>query len=199
MSCFSFPFIKLYNIIMNKNTKPLKYIFENHFHQTWNNIKHKFPKNLHSSIWNNISKFLDCGDISQGYTAFKCNKCSHIPPEDFKMIRRLGLYSRRCKNKKSKKIKLFKDKISWTERILKTFKTNPLTCPKCNSDLILLEIYSILNMVWYFLKLVLLNTLTQITIHSHQTCGILWYSQLWVFILLYYFYSSGSNFSIFFV
>gem|GEM_PF-2204342 len=78
MSCFSFPFITLYNIIMNKNTKPLKYIFENHFHQTWNNIKHKFPKNLHSSIWNNVSKFLDCGDISRGYTAFKCNQCSHM-------------------------------------------------------------------------------------------------------------------------
>ena len=63
---------------MNKNTKPLKYIFENHFQQTWKEIKHKFPKNLHSSIWNNVSKFLDCGDISRGYTAFKCNQCSHI-------------------------------------------------------------------------------------------------------------------------
>lgn len=364
---------------MNKNTKPLKYIFENHFHQIWDNIKHKFPKNLHSSIWNNVSKFLDCGDISRGYTAFKCTACSHmhivgfscksrfcsscgkiyaeswalklkdelldvehihatfslpdgfcrnfffynrhkladlanaahqslkysfkklgihsfgviinihtfsrnldwnphvhciftfggydknqkwkniktmpyqvlrkswqkctldiiaqyaklnnnrnlknkislcyhkyktgfyvnsdkkinnifeiakyigrylarpaiaeyritnitdstvtfwyqkpdsskkiyltlpidqfigrllshIPPEDFKMIRRFGLYSRRHKKKKPKKIKLFKDKISWAERIFKTFKTNPLICPKCNSSLVLLEIFHI--------------------------------------------------------
>lgn len=364
---------------MNKNTKPLKYIFENHFYQTWKEIKHKFPKILHSSIWNNVSKFLDCGDISRGYTAFKCNQCSHmhivgfscksrfcsscgkiyaenwalnlkgqlfdvqhihavfslptgfcrdfffshrfklqdlakaayqslkyvfkksgihsfgaiinihtfsrnldwnphihciftyggykknnqwkelksipypalkkswqkcsldiianfakitnninlknkislcyrkyndgfyvksdkkinnifeiakyigrylarpaiaeyritditdsyitfwyqkpdspkkifltlpmtqfigrllahIPPKNFKMIRRFGLYSRRYKNKKPKKIKLFKDKISWAERIFKTFKTNPLICPKCNSNLVLLEIFHI--------------------------------------------------------
>ncbi|MGL5901673.1 MAG: hypothetical protein ACRCZO_03240, partial [Cetobacterium sp.] len=46
------------------------------------------------------------------------------PPEDFKMIRRFGLYSRRHKKKKPKKFKLFKDKISWAERIFKTFKTN---------------------------------------------------------------------------
>lgn len=49
---------------MNKNIKPLKYIFENHFQQTWKEIKHKFPKNIHFSIWNNVYKFLDCGDIS---------------------------------------------------------------------------------------------------------------------------------------
>ncbi|WP_366515966.1 transposase [uncultured Cetobacterium sp.] len=45
---------------------------------------------------------------------------SHIPPEDFKMIRRFGLYSRRYKKKKPKKIKLSKNKISWAERIFKT-------------------------------------------------------------------------------
>lgn len=68
---------------------------------------------------------------------------AHIPPENFKMIRRYGLYSRRHKNKKPKKIKLFKDKISWAERIFKTFKINPLICPNCNSPLILLEIFHI--------------------------------------------------------
>ncbi|MGL5988204.1 transposase [Cetobacterium sp.] len=67
----------------------------------------------------------------------------HIPPKDFKMIRRFGLYSRRHKKKKPKKIKLFKDKISWAEHIFKTFKMNPLICPKCNSDLVLLEIFHI--------------------------------------------------------
>ncbi|MGL5413973.1 transposase zinc-binding domain-containing protein [Cetobacterium sp.] len=41
-------------------------------------MKHKFPKNLYSSIWNNVLKFLDCGDISRGYTSFKCNQYSHI-------------------------------------------------------------------------------------------------------------------------
>lgn len=63
---------------MNKINKPLKYIFNNYFHQTWKSIKHIFPSSLHSSIWDNVNHFLDCGDISKGYSAFKCSKCSHI-------------------------------------------------------------------------------------------------------------------------
>ena len=59
------------------------------------------------------------------------------------MIRRFGLYSRRNKNKKPKKIKLFKAKISWAEYIFKPFKRNPLICPKCSSNLVLLEIFHI--------------------------------------------------------
>ncbi|WP_432205594.1 transposase (plasmid) [Cetobacterium somerae] len=76
-------------------------------------------------------------------TQFIGRLLAHIPPKNFKMIRRFGLYSRRYKNKKPKKIKLFKGKISWAERIFKTFKTNPLICPKCNSNLVLLEIFHI--------------------------------------------------------
>lgn len=68
---------------------------------------------------------------------------AHIPPKNFKMIRRFGLYSRIYKNKKPKKIKLFKGKISWGERIFKTFKTNPLIYLKCSSSLVLLEIFHI--------------------------------------------------------
>lgn len=63
---------------MNRNTKPLKYIFENHFHDIWKKIKHKFPKNTHDSIWNNVTRSMNCGDISYGYTAFKCTNCSHM-------------------------------------------------------------------------------------------------------------------------
>ena len=77
MGCFSFPFQMLYNILMNKNTKPLKYIFKNHFHSFWKSNKYKFPKITHDSIWNNVNRFLDCGDIAHGYTAFKCEKCTH--------------------------------------------------------------------------------------------------------------------------
>lgn len=66
---------------------------------------------------------------------------SHIPPKNFKMVRRFGLYSRRTKNKESKKIRLFKTKSSWAERIFKTFGINPLICRKCGSQLHLLEIF----------------------------------------------------------
>ena len=62
-------------------------------------------------------------------TQFIGRLLAHIPPKNFKMIRRFGLYSRRY--------------ISWDERIFKTFKTNPLICPKCNSNLVLLEIFHI--------------------------------------------------------
>lgn len=68
---------------------------------------------------------------------------SHIPPRNFKMVRRFGLYSRRSKNKIPRKIKLFKTKSSWAERILKAFGTNPLICRKCSSPLHLLEIFHI--------------------------------------------------------
>lgn len=68
---------------------------------------------------------------------------SHIPPKNFKMVRRFGLYSRRTKNKIPKKIKLFKTKPSWAERFFKAFGINPLICRKCSSQLHLLEIFHV--------------------------------------------------------
>ena len=68
---------------------------------------------------------------------------SHIPPKNFKMVRRFGLYSRRSKNKTPKKIKLFKTKSSWAERFFMAFGINPLICRKCGSQLHLLEIFHI--------------------------------------------------------
>ena len=68
---------------------------------------------------------------------------SHIPPKNFKMVRRFGLYSRRTKNKIPRKIKLFKTKSSWAERFFKTFGANPLICRKCSSHLHLLEIFHV--------------------------------------------------------
>lgn len=68
---------------------------------------------------------------------------SHIPPKNFKMVRRFGLYSRRSKNKMPRKIKLFKTKSSWTERFFKVFGINPLICRKCSSPLHLLEIFHV--------------------------------------------------------
>lgn len=68
---------------------------------------------------------------------------SHIPPKNFKMVRRFGLYSRRSKNKIPKKVKLFKTNSSWAERFFKAFGINPLICRKCGSQLHLLEIFHI--------------------------------------------------------
>lgn len=68
---------------------------------------------------------------------------SHIPPKNFKMVRRFGLYSRRSKNKIPRKKKLFKTKPSWGERFFKAFGINPLICRKCSSKLHLLEIYHV--------------------------------------------------------
>ena len=68
---------------------------------------------------------------------------SHIPPKNFKMVRRFGLYSRRSKNKISRKTKLFKTKPSWAERFFKAFGINPLICRKCSSHLHLLEIFHV--------------------------------------------------------
>jgi len=66
---------------------------------------------------------------------------SHIPPKNFKMVRRFGLYSRRSKNKIPKKKKLFKTNSSWAERLLKYSGVNPLICRKCRLPLHLLEIF----------------------------------------------------------
>lgn len=86
----------------------------------------------------NSKKFLT---LSMG--VFLGRVLSHIPPKNFKMVRRFGLYSRRSKNKIPRKIKLFKTKSSWAERFFKAFGINPLICRKCSSQLHLLEIFHV--------------------------------------------------------
>ncbi len=53
---------------------------------------------------------------------------SHIAPKNFKMIRRYGLYSRRAKKRKIKTFSFFRKMLTWTERIYRDFKRNPLSC-----------------------------------------------------------------------
>ena len=227
---------------MNSSYKPIKTILSKHFFSFWRANNHKFPESLRSSIFKNVTCFLECGDPKVGYTSFICLKCildiiakyakstnsqhlknkislayrkhkegfyvnakskvknskfiakyigrylarpaiaeyritsfndktvtfwfedlvtkkksfltlsiskfigrilSHIPPQNFKMVRRFGLYSRRSKNKIPNKIKLFKTKSSWAERYFKAFGINPLICRKCGSQLHLLEIFHV--------------------------------------------------------
>lgn len=68
---------------------------------------------------------------------------SHIPPKNFKMVRRFGLYSRRNKIKMPKKNRLFKTKTSWAERMIKSYGINPMICRKCATSLELLEVVHI--------------------------------------------------------
>ncbi len=81
----------------------------------------------------------------------------HIHPKGFRVVRRYGLYAR-VKNKLSIEIiKLYNfikqrniyeiikkqntKKMSFKERLVETFGVNPFKCTKCNSDMILWEVW----------------------------------------------------------
>ncbi|MFR4904387.1 MAG: transposase [Fusobacterium sp.] len=66
---------------------------------------------------------------------------SHIAPKNFKMIRRYGLYSRRAKKRKIKTFSFFRKMLTWTERIYRDFKRNPLSCNKCGTSMELMYLY----------------------------------------------------------
>jgi len=79
----------------------------------------------------------------------------HIPVKGFKMVRRYGIYSRRSKSisikilQKCKRfiqmtIEFINDgykKISWRERIIRSFGKDPLLCPKCREEMLLWRIW----------------------------------------------------------
>ena len=66
---------------------------------------------------------------------------AHIPPSNFKMVRRFGIYSRNSNIKKPMNFRIFIPKITWAQKIFKTYGVNPLVCNKCNSTLTLVEIF----------------------------------------------------------
>ena len=79
----------------------------------------------------------------------------HIPVKGFKMVRRYGIYSRRSKSisikilQKCKRfiqmtIEFINDgfkKISWRERIIRSFGKDPLLCKKCREEMLLWRIW----------------------------------------------------------
>ncbi len=82
----------------------------------------------------------------------------HIHPKGFRVVRRYGLYSR-SKNKLSIEIiklynfmkqrniseiieKRIKIRKSFKDRLIETFGVNPFKCSKCNSDMVLWEVWS---------------------------------------------------------
>ena len=62
-------------------------------------------------------------------------------PSNFKMVRRFGIYSRNSNIKKPMNFRIFIPKITWAQKIFKTYGVNPLVCNKCNSTLTLVEIF----------------------------------------------------------
>lgn len=72
----------------------------------------------------------------------------HIPEKHFKMIRYYGIYSRHRdidKNLRrqhtSEQRRIFTSFTRWRESILLSFGYDPLQCPKCNSQMEILDIY----------------------------------------------------------
>lgn len=72
----------------------------------------------------------------------------HIPEKNFKMIRYYGIYSRHReidknlrRQRTSEQRRMFTSFTRWRESILLSFGYDPLQCPKCNSQMEILDIY----------------------------------------------------------
>jgi hypothetical protein len=72
----------------------------------------------------------------------------HVADRGFKMIRYYGIYAQKRKNK-CKVLKMLNEKLaeyhnkykSWRKRIHLSFGHDPLLCPKCKSEMTLIDIY----------------------------------------------------------
>ena len=68
---------------------------------------------------------------------------SHIPEKNFKVVRYVGIYSRRGYKHRQTEFhdgEMIFIKKSWREEIKKTFSYDPLICPDCNIEMELIEI-----------------------------------------------------------
>ena len=74
-------------------------------------------------------------------TTFIGKLLTHIPPSNFKIVRRFNIYSRNSNIKKPMNSRIFISKITWAQKNFKTYRVNPLICNKCNSTLNLVEIF----------------------------------------------------------
>jgi len=69
---------------------------------------------------------------------------SHIPEKNFKIVRYVGIYSRRGYKHRQTEFhdgEMIFVKKSWREEIKKTFSYDPLICPNCNIEMELIGIY----------------------------------------------------------
>ena len=68
---------------------------------------------------------------------------SHLPEKNFKIVRYVGIYSRRGYKHRQTEFhdsEMIFIKKSWREEIKKTFSYDPLICPDCNIEMELIEI-----------------------------------------------------------
>jgi hypothetical protein len=68
---------------------------------------------------------------------------SHIPEKNFKIVRYVGIYSRRGYRHRQTEFhegEIVLIKKSWREEIKKTFNYDPLLCPDCNIEMELMDI-----------------------------------------------------------
>lgn len=72
----------------------------------------------------------------------------HIPEKNFKMLRYYGIYAKHHKQEKklrrcisNVKRKFLHSLLNWRNSILLSFGYDPLKCPKCNSSMLVLEVY----------------------------------------------------------
>ena len=68
---------------------------------------------------------------------------SHIPEKNFKIVRYVGIYSRRGYRHRQTEFhegEIVLIKKSWREEIKKTFNLDPLLCPDCNIEMELIDI-----------------------------------------------------------
>jgi hypothetical protein len=68
---------------------------------------------------------------------------SHIPEKNFKIVRYVGIYSRRGYKHRQTEFhegEIILIKRSWREEIKKTFQYHPLICPYCETEMELIEI-----------------------------------------------------------
>lgn len=80
--------------------------------------------------------------IKLGYRDFLGRLFEHVPSKGFRMVRYYGMYSNRWINKipgKSKKKKVKKEQ--WREYQIKKTGKDPLVCPCCNKEMILVKEY----------------------------------------------------------
>ena len=67
---------------------------------------------------------------------------SHIPEKNFKIVRYVGIYSRRGYRHRQTEFhegEITLNKRSWREEIKKTFQYDPLICPYCETEMELIE------------------------------------------------------------
>jgi hypothetical protein len=68
---------------------------------------------------------------------------SHIPEKNFKIVRYVGIYSRRGYRHRQTEFhegEMVLIKRSWREEIKKTFNYDPILCPDCNIEMELIDI-----------------------------------------------------------